>query len=391
MSTDNRARHWRRALAVLAVPGLGLSFALAAPSAAALRPVGHAAAHESAPATTPYVGPFHKTSLVASTVPANGDLNPYGVAVVADSVGDLVQGDVLVSNFNNSGNDEGSGSTVVQISPSGTLSVFAQLQQGALHGSCPGGVGLTTSLIELPDGTVIVGSLPSMAGNPATAKAGCLIVLSSSGKAVETISGNLVNGPWDMAAVQTRDGVDLFVTEVLNGTVAGNGAEVNQGTVVRIDLVFGAGGLPEVTSETVIGTGFAEETNLAALVIGPTGDGYSPSSGILYVADCLASRIAAIPEALTRTTAVQGGPDVSVGGAISGPLGLAMAPNGDILTVNGNNGRLVEVSPSGAQVATRNLQPGPTGPGSLFGLAVVPGGGGLYFVNDATNTLMLLH
>jgi hypothetical protein len=146
-----------------------------------------------------------------------------------------------------------------------------------------------------------------------------------------------------------------------------------------------------VTSETVIGTGYAEETNVAALVVGPTGDGYSPSSGTLYVADCLASRIAAIPDALTRTTAVQGGPDVSVGGAITGPLGIAMAPNGDILTVNGNNGRLVEVSPSGVQVATRNLQPGPTGPGSLFGLAIVPGGDGVYFVNDATNTLMLLH
>jgi hypothetical protein len=339
----------------------------------------------------PYVGPFHKTSLVASTVPANGDLNPYGVAVVSASVGDLVQGDVLVSNFNNSSNDEGAGSTIVQISPSGALSVFAQLEQGSLRGRCPGGLGLTTALTELPDGTVIVGSLPAKNGDPATAKAGCLIVLNSTGKPLGTISGNLVNGPWDMAAFPTRNGVDLFVTEVLNGTVAGKGAEVNRGTVVRIDVVFGLNGRPDVTSETVIGTGFAEESNVAALVIGPTGDGYSTSSGVLYVADCLASRVAAVPHALTRTTAVQGGSDVSVGGKITGPLGLIMAPNGDILTVNGNNGRLVEVSPSGAQVATRNLQPGPSGPGSLFGLAIVPGGKGVYYVNDSTNTLNVLH
>jgi hypothetical protein len=390
MSSDNRAGHWRRTLAVLAVPGLALSFALAAPSGAA-RPISPAALRPGASAPMPYVGPFHKTSLVASTVPANGDLNPYGVAVVSASVGNLVQGDVLVSNFNNSANAEGTGSTIVQISPSGATSVFAQLKQGSLRGRCPGGVGLTTSLVELPDGTVIVGSLPSTGGNPATSKAGCLIVINSSGQPVGTISGNLVNGPWDMAGVATRDGVDLFVTEVLNGTVAGKGAEVNQGTVVRIDVAFGLNGRPEVTSETVIATGFAEETNLAALVIGPTGDGYSASSGILYVADCLANRIAAIPNALTRTNAVQGGLDVSVGGEITGPLGIAMAPNGDILTVNGNNGRLVEISPSGAQVATRNLQPGSSGPGSLFGLAIVPGGRGVYYVNDSTNTLMLLH
>ena len=33
-----------------------------------------------------------------STVPANGDVNPYGIVVVPQSTGDLVQGGVLVSN-----------------------------------------------------------------------------------------------------------------------------------------------------------------------------------------------------------------------------------------------------------------------------------------------------
>jgi len=35
--------------------------------------------------------------------------------------------------------------------------------------------------------------------------------------------------------------------------------------------------------------------------------------------------------------------------------------------------------------------PGANGNGTLFGLAVVPGGGGVYFVDDGTNTLNLLH
>src|SRR5579864_3985784 len=58
----------------------------------------------------------------ASTVPANGDVNPYGVAFVPEGVargGKLHAGDVLVSNFNNSNNLQGTGSTIVAISPNG--------------------------------------------------------------------------------------------------------------------------------------------------------------------------------------------------------------------------------------------------------------------------------
>ena len=78
------------------------------------------------------------------------------------------------------------------------------------------------------------------------------------------------------------------------------------------------------------------------------------------------------------------------------PLGLAIAPNGDILTTNGGDGNLVETTPDGQQVAVKMLDtspapPGPNGNGTLFGLAVVPDGSGVYFVDDGTNTLDLLH
>ncbi|HEX7994954.1 MAG TPA: hypothetical protein VF506_13615, partial [Streptosporangiaceae bacterium] len=56
-----------------------------------------------------FTGRFHRTSRVASTVPANGDVNPYGVVVVRHSQGRLHEGDVLVSNFNNSKNLQGTG------------------------------------------------------------------------------------------------------------------------------------------------------------------------------------------------------------------------------------------------------------------------------------------
>ena len=325
---------------------------------------------------------------VASTVPANGDVNPYGVAVVKRSVGLLQQGNVLISNFNNAANLQGTGTTIVQVAPDGTVSLFAQLSAATLPGSCPGGVGLTTALVELRSGWVIVGSLPTTDGTAATAQAGCLIVLNSNGQPVETFSGNGINGPWDMTAVEGEDAAALFVTNVLNGTVAAGGRVVRKGTVLRI-LLATDDGMPRERSRTVIASGLGERTDPAALVIGPTGVGLE--HGTLYVADTLANRIAAIPDALTRTAISHTGVTVSSGGALNGPLGLAIAPNGDILTANAGDGNIVETTPGGAQVAAENIDSTNTGAGTLFGMAIAPGGAGVYFVNDGNNTLNLLH
>src|SRR5579863_2934150 len=85
-------------------------------------------------------------SVVASTIPSNGDVNPYGVARVPVTTGRLVAGHILVSNFNNVSNLQGTGTTIVDIAPAGTVTLFAQIDANTLPGSCPGGVGLTTAL-----------------------------------------------------------------------------------------------------------------------------------------------------------------------------------------------------------------------------------------------------
>ena len=345
--------------------------------------------------TQTFVGPFNAIDTVASTVPANGDINPYGVAVAPVSKGNLVKGDVLVSNFNNSGNLQGTGSTIVEISPSGNVTQFAALDPSTLPGACPGGIGLTTALVALKSGWVIVGSLPTTDGTSATAQAGCLIVLDSSGNPVETISGGPINGPWDMTARDHRGNADLFVTNVLNGTVAAGGNTVDGGTVVRIDLKNLERHRPRIHSITTIGQGFPERTDPAALVVGPTGLGLGRND-TLYIADSAANRIASIRHAATTRRASDAGKTVSTGGALNDPLGLAIAPGGDILTTNGGDGNLVETTPSGHQVAVKVLDntpvpPGLPGNGTLFGLAVAPGGMGVYFVDDGTNTLNLLH
>jgi hypothetical protein len=362
-----------------------------AATAALFASVAFAAVAPAGAAGPPYLSHFGSVNVVASTVPSNGDENPYGVANVPFSIGALARGDTLVSNFNASSNLQGTGTTIVEVAPTGQVSLFAQINPH-LPG-CPGGVGLTTALSVLGDGYVVVGSLPVTDQGNGTPEAGCLIVLNSNGVPVETWAGNGINGPWDMTVQQSYFPVArLFVTNVLNGTVAANGNEVDQGTVLRLSVFDPPGRPPLLYATTVIATGLAEELNSSALVLGPTGVALG-DNGTLYVADTVKSRIVAIPSATSRFFPVSGGSPVSSGGNLSAPLGMTLAPNGDLIAVNGNNGNAVEVDPfTGVQVDTKTIDPFDSG-GDLFGLAIAPGGRGILFVDDnsAANTLDLLH
>jgi hypothetical protein len=349
----------------------------------------------SADASTSYLGTLANNTLVASTVPGNGDVNPYGVAVVPRSTGDLVRGDVLVSNFNNSGNLQGTGTTIMQINPNGTATQFAGIDPHLA--GCPGGVGLTTALVVLRSGWVIVGSLPTTDGKSDTiGQPGCLIVLDSHGNVRETFKGDGINGPWDMTALDLGGITELFVTNVLNGitpTQPGSTAQstANEGTILRILITSSPFAPPRRLLTTQIGSGFAEITDPNALIIGPTGVGLG-RNGTLYVADTKGNRIAAIPNAVLRSSDDGTGQTVTTDINLMGPLGLAIAPNGDILTVNSGDGNIVETTPGGQQVTAENIDlstPGGAG-GDLFGLAVSLDGRAVYYVNDGNNMLYKL-
>ena len=383
----------------------------------ALVPAGTALADDD----QPVLPSLTKINTVASTVPGNGDLNPYGVAQVKRTVGSLQAGHILVSNFNDSGNFQGTGTTIVDIGPDGSMTQFAALDPAHLPDSCPGGIGLTTALVVLKQGWVIVGSLPTANKGTVFTGPGCLIVLDSAGTPVETFYGSLINGPWDMTALDGDRDAKLFVTNVLNGTVEAAGAVVHGGTVTRLNLKLSAGGKPVLESITTIGSGFPERTDPAALVIGPTGVGLRAScagdpddcahhddgdrerddgdhdrddqdSSLLYVADTVSNRVAVIDRALTRTTSAGIGRTLSSGGSLNGPLGLVVTTHGTVLTVNSGDGFITEISPHGPQVAKFQLDNtgSPPGAGALFGLAFDPAAG-VYFVDDASNTLNLLH
>jgi hypothetical protein len=222
-------------------------------------------------------------------------------------------------------------------------------------------------------------------------EAGCLIVLDSTGVPVETWSGGDINGPWDMTSLQFHGFAELFVTNVLNGLdemPAASGTVANQGTIVRILVALPRDGNPIMLHSTVIGTGFADQLNSGAVVLGPTGVALG-FDGTLYIADTVNSRTATIPFAASRITPVTGGGGtLTSGGSLNGPLGMALAPDGDIITVNGGDGNAVETTPQGAQIDTVQFDPAGAG-GDLFGVTLAPANRGVLFVDDGDNTLKL--
>ena len=336
-----------------------------------------------------FLGQLRAGSQIASTVPAKGDVNPYGLAVVPATAGRLTAGNVLVSNFNDKANVQGTGTTIVQVSPAGQTSLFANVARLPAGMTCPGGVGLTTALGILPGGWVVVGSLPTTTGGalPGLNPAGCLIVLNDQGAAVETITNKNIVGPWDLAVTSTGTSAQVFVSNALGGnTSTSHGTPVTGNcTVVRLDFNLSATSPPALTSTTVVGSGYPWKADKAALVLAPTGLALG-HNGTLYVADTQTNTISAIPQATTRTTAQAATAGLlSAGGALDAPLGMTLAPNGDLIVVNGNNGNAVEITPAGRQLTTRTLVK--NGAGDLFGIITMPNG--ILAVNDGTNALEL--
>ena len=155
---------------------------------------------------------IHRFTTLASTVPDNGDQNPYAVAVVPASFGKLQKGDVLVTNFNDRNNLQGLGTTIVAWSPqTHALTQFAAIPRHLPQ--CPGGIGLTTAMAVLKSGWVIVGSLPSQDGTTATKGTGCLLILDAQGAAAHVVTSPNINGPWgNMAVVDNGGTATLFVS-----------------------------------------------------------------------------------------------------------------------------------------------------------------------------------
>ncbi len=364
-------------------------------TALAIAAVSAAVPAAQADVATGFLAQVHRHHTLTSTVPDNGDQNPYAVVVAQATIGKLAAGDVLVDNFNDKNNLQGLGTTIVDFRPStNSLVLFASFPRD--QPGCPGGVGLTTAMTVLKSGWVIVGSLPSKDGMTGTKGQGCLLVTDAEGKLAEVISSPNINGPWgNMAVIDKGDSATLFVSNTGFGVGAPGQDVVHKATVLRLDLAIATGKPPVVTKETVIGDGFAEQADKDVFIIGPTGLALA-TDGTLYVSDALANRIAAIPDAATRTSSAGVGKTVTTGGLMQRPLAMAMTPEGHLIATNGLNGQVIEIDPvTGRQIGAQWVDPNkaqtPPGSGDLFGVALTPDGKGFYYVEDEVNTLVLAH
>ncbi len=342
-----------------------------------------------------FLARLHHHVTLASTVPENGDQNPYAIAIAPVSAGKIQKNDVLVDNFNDKNNLQGLGTTIVRYRPGDkSLALFASLPRDLA--GCPGGVGLTTAMTMLRSGHVIVGSLPSHDGTTATKGQGCLIALSPEGAIETVITSAPINGPWgNMAVIDRGDSATLFLsnTGFDVGAPSDDAPVVHKANVLRLDLSLAPGKAPAVTRETVIGEGFGEQADKGVFVIGPTGLALG-ADGTLYVSDAIGNRITAIADAATRSSSAGTGREVTKDGLLKRPLALAMTPGGHLLVTNGLNGQVVEIDPQsgrqlGAQWIDADKAQTPPGNGDLFGLALTPEGDGLYYVEDDMNTLVL--
>jgi len=349
----------------------------------------------------PFLETIHHHRTLVSTIPDNGDLNPYGIIVAPVSSGRIQKDDVLISNFNGLTNLQGTGATVVDYNPSTKrLTTFARVPQHLPQ--CPGGVGMSTALTMLKSGWLIVGSAPSTDGTTRTLGAGCLLVFDSNGQLAATWAYDKIRFQWGyVALIDNGTSATLFVSMAgfdvpplqVRDPVTGYPVTVNKGTVLRMNLSIPEGKPPVVTDQTVIANGFGQRADRDVFLIGPTGLAMATDGTTLYASDALGNQIIAISDARTRTTSAGLGRTVSKDGLLRRPLAMTMAPNGNLLALNAKIGQVVEIDPLtgeqlGAQWVDNNPAQSPPGNGDLFGLAIKPDGRGFYYVEDDVNTLV---
>jgi len=323
-----------------------------------------------------------------STVPSNGDVNPYGVVLVTGNPGGKIKfADNLISNFNNSGNVMGTGRTIVDIRNGVQL-------VPPFYTATPAFKGLSLAFAQLGN-LFLIGNVPV---NGSSAGPGALTVLNSFG-AILTRLGDprkaFIDGPWGLAInVLSSTTVQLFVSNLLNGTVW------------RLDATVGGSTGVTLTSETRIGAGYSRSVMFPASANGPAGLAYDRAHDILYVASEVDNEIFAIAHA-GHISSNQSGPGIVVyrdNLHLHGPTGLLLfSQNGHLLTANddGINAdpaqpseivEFVPASPNGSFVTQYSVDPAN---GGAFGIGLQVQGvqslrKRLGYVDDNTATFSVL-
>jgi sugar lactone lactonase YvrE len=297
--------------------------------------------------------------------------------------GELVKGDVLVSDFNTFAGTAGAGSSIVEIDPAtGAVSNFVN------GGSIAGPDALTFN----PKGFLWVGDF----GSAASGADGNISVVTPGGAVAavfdqSTTGHGFFAGTWGQEFGMNKEGqVSFYWTD------AGDGSDA--GTVWRLDpnpTATTSNGQPIDSTYTLLASGLGAGGSNAASAAGPQGEAYDAANDTLYVADDASNEIVAIPHASTATGPVT--PKVILkGGPLNSPQGIVYDPvTHELFTVNGaGNNDLIELSTTGRVQGVRDLAANEPA-GALFGLTLDQAASNrhvttLYYVNDDENSLHLL-
>lgn len=210
-------------------------------------------------------------------------------------------------------------------------------------------------------------------------------MIDSSGKLVTTITTG-TNGPWGLAILDQGKTALLFISNVLDGTI----------TRIQVSL---SGTFSVVGTPTTIATGYSFGPDTAGLVVGPAGLVYNKKKDTLYVASEDDNAIFAIADASKVGSSTGMGTMIfSDATHLHGPLGLMIAPNGDLVTANADPtahvdttqpSELVEFTLNGTFVRQYSIDPNT---GSAFAILNVPMGNTNQFayVDDFSSTLNVL-
>jgi DNA-binding beta-propeller fold protein YncE len=213
-----------------------------------------------------------------------------------------------------------------------------------------------------------------------------LLVIDRHGQLLGTLANpSLINGPWGMAVLDRGDAAQIFISNVLNGTVT------------RFDLAVSDDGESlAVINAIQIASGYDHRFDPAALVLGPSGLSYNAQQDILYVASSADNAVYAISGAGSLSGSAGTGTLIYQDNVhLHGPIDLAQTPSGHLVAANsdGSNAdpnqpsELVEFTADGQFVAQYSLDPNN---GGAFGLAMTAVGEVAVrsaAVDDNTNTL----
>ena len=318
------------------------------------------------------------TTTIGSTVdPVFGELNPYGLDIAKATNGPIAAGDLVVCNFNNSANVQGTGSTIIAIHPTPGSTPTHIAQDASLTGC---------NAIALAPNDNIWAAAFAANDNP---------IVTPGGVVFTTLPG----GPWNHPFGQT-----FAPNPGPFGIAAFYESNAADGSIVRIDIHPG----PTFTFD-IIATGFAVNGGAPGGILGPSGLQYDAKHDRLFIVDGANNtlvwfkHVSTIPQGgITVSGTTFGGPFAKrarlafSGAPLNGPISSALLFDGHIvlgntLDPNGQN-LMIEIAPHAKHVLNvKNVDTGAAG--ALFGM-VASGtkteNTQLFFNDDNDNTVKVL-